>query len=114
MVTGDAAAPAAHAALKAGISPEHVVSKALPEGKAMEVRRLQAAGRVVALIGDGINDSPALAQADVGIAVGAGTQVLFRSKGKLAFSPQLMCRRWRSRPLTWFSSATTCTAWWWH
>jgi heavy metal translocating P-type ATPase len=74
MVTGDALAPALFAASAAGIPHDRVVSKALPEGKVAEVRRLQAKGHVVALVGDGINDSPALAQADVGIAVGAGTQ----------------------------------------
>jgi P-type Cu+ transporter len=75
MVTGDAQAPALHAAKQAGIDPQFVVSKALPEGKVLEVKRLQGKGKVVALIGDGINDSPALAQADIGIAIGAGTQV---------------------------------------
>ena len=52
-----------------------LVAKALPEGKADHVRDLQRRGHVVALVGDGINDSPALAAANVGIAVGAGTQV---------------------------------------
>lgn len=75
MVTGDNAATAHYCAKQAGILPEHVVAKALPETKALEVRRLQAKGHVVALVGDGINDSPALAQANVGMAVGAGTQV---------------------------------------
>ena len=75
MVTGDNAAAAAAAAQAAGIRREHVVAKALPEGKADHVRDLQRRGHVVALVGDGINDSPALAAANVGIAVGAGTQV---------------------------------------
>mmetsp|Transcript_32378 Transcript_32378/g.64585 ORF Transcript_32378/g.64585 Transcript_32378/m.64585 type:complete len:296 (+) Transcript_32378:3-890(+) len=75
MVTGDNAATAHYCAKQAGISPERVVAKALPETKALEVRRLQGKGHVVALVGDGINDSPALAQANVGMAVGAGTQV---------------------------------------
>jgi Cu+-exporting ATPase len=75
MITGDAEAPARYTATQAGIDPNRVIAKALPETKALEVKRLQGQGKMVALIGDGINDSPALAQADVGIAIGAGTQV---------------------------------------
>ncbi len=75
LLTGDGPAAAHAVAAAVGIAAADVVARALPEDKVAEVARLRAAGHVVAVVGDGVNDAAALAAADLGIAVGSGTDV---------------------------------------
>ncbi|MDA0699645.1 MAG: heavy metal translocating P-type ATPase [bacterium] len=87
MVTGDDERTARAIAAKLGI--DEVLAEVLPDGKAEAVRALQASGRRVAFVGDGINDAPALAQADVGLAIGTGTDVAIESADVVLMSGDL-------------------------
>ncbi|KAG6613474.1 putative copper-transporting ATPase [Phytophthora cinnamomi] len=89
MVTGDNARTAFTIADQLGISRRNVMAEVVPSQKASKVKQLQSTGRIVAMVGDGINDSPALAQADLGIAIGGGTEIAVETAGMVLMKANL-------------------------
>eukprot|EP01083_Nonionella_stella_P146744 461940_1 len=89
MLTGDNARTAAVVARDIGIPPSFIIADVLPEGKVLCIKQLQEDGHCVAMCGDGVNDSPAMAQSDIGIAIGSGTDVAVETAGIVLMNSSL-------------------------